>query len=166
MGESVTSVSTAPRSMDRRAHAINRELVRGRVVHDAALADLFPARFELRLDQNDGLDWSPGFSRTAASTAGSTSVAEIKDTSMDTKLISEPKIARLEVAGIGALAQAHARISAQGLGDLPVAGIDRDHAGCAMLQHAIGKSTGGGANIGAVPPGKVDLPTRQARLPA
>jgi hypothetical protein len=34
---------------DGRAHAINRELVCSRVVHDAALADVFPARFELRL---------------------------------------------------------------------------------------------------------------------
>ena len=35
---------------DRRAHAIDRELVCSRVEHDAALADVFPARFELRFD--------------------------------------------------------------------------------------------------------------------
>src|ERR1700677_3950942 len=41
--------------MHRRAHAIDGQLVRGRVVHNAALADVFPARFELRLDENDSL---------------------------------------------------------------------------------------------------------------
>jgi hypothetical protein len=34
---------------DGRAHAIDRELVCNWVVHDAALADVFPACFELRL---------------------------------------------------------------------------------------------------------------------
>ncbi len=73
--------------MHRGAHAIDGQLVRGRVVHDAALADVFPARFELRLDENHGLQGGFRASRTAAITAGSTSVAEMNDTSMDTKLI-------------------------------------------------------------------------------
>ena len=42
--------------LDRGANAINRELVRSWVVYDSALAYLFPARFKLRLDQDDRLD--------------------------------------------------------------------------------------------------------------
>ncbi len=106
--------------LDRRAHAIDRKLVRRRVVHDAALADLFPARFELRLDQNDRLDADslqrvPVVPLPRRATAGSTRVAEIKDTSMDTKLMPGTQFTRFEVAGIGALAQAHPRIPGAGL---------------------------------------------------
>jgi hypothetical protein len=37
------------------AHAINRELVRRRIVHDASFAHVFPARFKLRFNQDDHL---------------------------------------------------------------------------------------------------------------
>ena len=152
--------------MDRRAHAIDRELVRSRVVYDAALADLFPARFELRLDQDDGLEGVPrtlphrGDHRRQHQRGGDERHIHGYKTDPRTQ------IARLEVAGIGALPQAHPRIPAQSFGDLPVAGIDSDHAGRAMLQHAIGKTACGGANIRAVAPAEIDLPTGQARLPA
>ena len=118
----------------------------------------FPARFELRLHQDDGLkrgSWPlPHCGEHRGQNQRGGDERHIHGYKTDTRT----KIARLEIAGIGALAQAHARISAQGLGDLPVTGVDRYHAGCAMLQHAIGKSTGGGANVDAVPPGKVDFP--------
>src|ERR1700733_16263710 len=45
--------------LGRRTNAINRELVRSRVVYDTTLADLFPARFELWLDQDDRLERAP-----------------------------------------------------------------------------------------------------------
>ncbi len=77
------------------------------------------------------------------------------------KTNSAGKIAGLEVTGIGTLQQGHAGISAQAFSDLPVAGIDCDHAGCAMLQHAVGKTARGGADIHAVAPVEIDLPTGQ-----
>ena len=60
--------------------------------------------------------------------------------------------------------RAHSRIPAQSFGDLPVASIHGHYAGRAMLQHAIGETTGGCADIGAVPPGEVDLPASQCGL--
>src|SRR5450755_457301 len=42
--------------LDRGTNASNRELVRRRVVHDAALADLVPSCLELWLDQDDSLE--------------------------------------------------------------------------------------------------------------
>ena len=99
MGESVDFGSGGSKIMHRRAHAINRQLVCGGIVHDASLADVFPARFELWLDQDDSLNAAARSPRTAASTAGSTSVAEMNDTSMDTKLIPGGQIAGLEGSG-------------------------------------------------------------------
>jgi hypothetical protein len=75
--------------LDRRTNAIDRKLVGGRVVYDATLADLFPARFKLWLDQNYRLN-ADSLQRVPSSPSY-TRVAEIKDTSMDTKLIPEPR---------------------------------------------------------------------------
>src|SRR5271163_2148354 len=150
--------------MNRRAHAINRQLVRRRVAHDAALADMFPARFELRLYQDDRLDPAlatvPHRGKHRRQHQGSGNKRYIHGYEAD----PGTQFARLEVTRIGAFAQAHARISAQSLGNLPVPGIHRHNAGGTMLQHAIGETTGRGTNISTVPGVEIDVPTIERGL--
>ena len=64
-----------------------------RIAHDATFPDLGAASFELRLYQNDDLSASAllqSLRKAAAMTAGSTSVAEMKETSMTTNSTGSP----------------------------------------------------------------------------
>jgi len=104
---------------------------------------------------------SPGGAR-AARTAGSTRVAEMKETSIARKLgrgrwarqrrlvhrkgrRGRDEFAGGEQAGVAALTQGDARVLAEFLGDLAVAGVDGEDAGGAVLQHAVGEAAGRGA---------------------
>ena len=56
MGESMTSSCCAAQLCDAGPDAVDGELVGGGIAHDAALADVLAAGFELRLDEEDGFD--------------------------------------------------------------------------------------------------------------
>ena len=73
----------------------------------------------------------------------------MKETSTARKEIAGWQIAGVEKAGVGALHEGDARIVPQGLGDLAVAGVDGEDARGAVLEHAIGESAGGGADVEA-----------------
>ena len=53
---------------------------------------------------------------------------------------------------------------AQRYGHLAVAGVDGEDVGGAMLQEAVGKASGGGADVDAAEAGGVDLPEREGML--
>ena len=72
-------------------------------------------------------------------------------------------IAGEELASIGSLQQADARVDAQLHGNLPEAGIDGGDLGGACLQKAIGKPARGGAHVEAGAALDVDLPVSQRR---
>ncbi len=69
-----------------------------------------------------------------------------------------------EEAGVGALAEGDARVVAELLGDLAVAGVDGEDGGCAALEHAVGEAAGGGADVDAVEAGEVDVPVGEGVL--
>ena len=120
-------------------------MVRLRIADDAALAYVSAPRLELGLDQDHGFVKRGA----AASTGPSSSVAEIKETSIDQQ--REFRLlpgcgsqgTRLKKARIGALQQANAGVVAQLHGDLAEAGIDSGDVRGAVLQQAVGKSAGG-----------------------
>ena len=69
-----------------------------------------------------------------------------------------------EQAGVGALTEGNAGIVAELLGDLAVAGVDRQDGLCAALQHAVGETAGGGTDVDAGETGEVDRPMGESVL--
>ena len=69
-----------------------------------------------------------------------------------------------EVAGVGFLEQANARVLAQAKIHLAIAGVDRDHARSAALQKAIGEASGRGAHVEAHQVIHVDAPVIERTL--
>ena len=69
-----------------------------------------------------------------------------------------------EITGVGLLQQTDARVGAQAGIDLAVTGVHGEHAGGAVLQHAIGKAAGGGADIHADGSFERDAPVGERRL--
>ena len=84
---------------ERGFHLWHGGLLRRLVAHDSALADQFPAHFELRFHQDHDLarlaGAAPSPEDTARITAGSTSVAEMKETSMAMKSIRLADMSRV-----------------------------------------------------------------------
>lgn len=68
------------------------------------------------------------------------------------------QVAGRHQTGVGALAEGDAGIVAQGLGNLAIARVDSEDACGAVLEHAVGESTGGSADVEAEAAGKVDGP--------
>jgi len=128
------------------ANPVDGELVRGRVAYDASLADVFPARFKLRLNQHYDLDHSLQGDSPALPHRGDHCREHQRGRNERNvhgyKTNSRGKIARLEVSGVGALQQGDPWVPAQAFGNLPIPGIDSYDAGRAMLQHAVGKTAG------------------------
>jgi RNA polymerase sigma-70 factor, ECF subfamily len=143
---------------DAGADAVNGELVRGGVADDASLADVLAAGFKLRLDEDDGferLQSHGGDDRRQDERGGDE--RHIHGEESD----SRRQIAGDQVAGVGALHKRDARVAAEAFGDLAIAGIDGEHAGGSVLQHAVGEAAGGGSYVEAETAGEVDLPVTQ-----
>ena len=68
------------------------------------------------------------------------------------------QVAGVEQPRVGALHEGDAGVVAEGLGDLAVAGINGEDARGAVLEHAVGEATGGGADVEAKAAGQVDVP--------
>ena len=135
---------------DRFADLGHRTELRRFAAHDSALAHQLAAHFKLWLDeQNQFAARLPLSANAALKTAGNTWVAEMKETSIEMNSTGSGTCCGFEIARVGLLQQADARIGAQTGIDLAVTGIDGEHAGGAVLQHAIGKAAGGGADIHA-----------------
>ena len=72
------------------------------------------------------------------------------------------KVAGIEEACVGALHEGNAGVVAEGLGDLAIAGVNGENPGGTVLEHAVGETAGGGADVEAEAAGKVDVPVVQS----
>jgi hypothetical protein len=144
--------------LDTGANAVNSELMGGGIAHDAAFADALAAGFELGLDEDDGFDsWGGRLENCLHDRReheGRRNEGDVDGEEGD----AGGQVAGVEKAGVGALHEGDAGIVAEGLGDLAVAGVDGEDAGSAVLEHAVGESAGGGADVEAETVAEVDAP--------
>lgn len=66
-------------------------------------------------------------------------------------------VRRACVQGVGPLQQRHARVVPEFPRELPVGGVDRDHAGGPVVEQAVGESAGAAPEVGASQTVDVDL---------
>jgi len=69
-----------------------------------------------------------------------------------------------EEAGVGALAEGDARVVAEFLSDLAVAGVYCEDGLCAALEHAVGEAAGGSSDVEAWEAGESDGPVGEGVL--
>ena len=154
---------------DTGANAVDGGLAGVGVANDAAFADVSAAGFELGFDEDHG-----------ASLPGLFGCAECaEDGRQDERGGDEgdvhgqkhgrgcgwsEKLAGGEEAGIGAFAEGNARVVAELLGDLAVAGVDGEDGGGSGLEHAVGEASGGGADVDAGESGEGDGPVGEGAL--
>ena len=130
------------------------ELVGGGVADDAAFADVLAASFKLGLDQDDGVSLpllaggGEGGENGGEDESGGDE-ADVYCEEADGLRREWEKLAGREEAGVGALEQGDARVGAELVVDLAIAGIDGEDGGGAMLEHAVGEAAGGGADVSA-----------------
>jgi len=151
------------------AYALNGGLASVRIAHDASLADVGAASFELRLDENDGGALPRAIGR--AESGEDCGEYERRGDERDVHgnegrrgLAGSEEFACGEEAGVGALAEGDAWVVAEFVSDLAVSGVDREDRLCAALQHAIGEASGGGADVDAGKIGEVDGPVGEGAL--
>ena len=94
-------------------------------------------------------------------TAGKTSVAEMNETSMATKLIPGGRSPGPRLRALVRSMRTTRGIAAQAVGDLSVTGVNAENAVSPVLEHAVGESSGGGSDVEAEPAGEVDVPVMQ-----
>jgi hypothetical protein len=133
------------------------------VAHDAALADVEAAGFELGLDEDDGFAMPWRFRSAERGDDGwkDESGGDEGDVHREEDRwgrTAGEEFGGSEEAGVGSLAQGDSGIVAKLLGDLAVAGVDGEDCGCSALQHAIGEAAGGGADVDAREAGERDGP--------
>ena len=130
------------------------------------LPTCFAARFELRLYQNHDLPppASPGAGKAAPITAGRTSVAEMKETSIAMKSDCRADHVTRQIARIAFFQQPDSRILTQFEVHLAIAGIHGNHARRAVLQQAVSKASGGRAHIETDFSRDVDAPVFESAL--
>ena len=126
------------------ANFLNSGDLNRRIAYDAAFADLLASGFELRLYQNNDLAAIRllRIGKAAAITAGRTSVADMKETSMTINSTGFADLRSRQITGVGFFQQAHAGILAKAEIDLAMSGIDRNHTSRATLQETVGESPG------------------------
>jgi hypothetical protein len=151
------------------AYALDGGLASVRVTHDAALADVFAAGFELRLYEDDGFALPLSLRRAESAEdcrkdKGGGDEGDVHAQKGGSRYVCDEEFARGEEAGVGALAQDDAGIVAEFLGDLAVAGVDGKDGRGAMLQHAVGEAAGGGADVDAGNAGERDGPVGEGVL--
>ena len=133
--------------------------VDGRVGHQPAPADLAPAGFELRLDQQHGV----------GAVGGRPGQRRGDEPERDERQVAHHEVDRFadvgqgEVAGVEALLHGHPGVVAQGPGQLAGADVDGHHRGGAALQEAVGEPAGRGAGVERPPTGHVDGETVEGR---
>ena len=119
---------------------------------EAAALDVFAGGFELRFDQKNKIRSGRDDAEDGRQDGGERDETHVADG----KLRHGLEIGGLEEAGVVALEASHAGIVAQAPVELAFADIDRMDKGRAALKQAIGESPGGGPDVEAYPPGRVD----------
>lgn len=147
---------------DAGTNAIDGELMRGGIAHDAAFADALAAGFELGLDENDGLESWNGRPENCLKNRGKDEGGRDEGDIDGEEGDSWSQVAGGEKAGVGAFHEGDARIVAQSLGDLAVAGVDGEDARGAVLEHAVGESAGGSADVKAETVAEIDVPVGES----
>ena len=122
-----------PNSRTAPLHPVAGGLVQRGIAHDAALADLALAHFELRFDQYNHL---PAGLEQRRRCAGRISVTEMKLTSQTTRSTGSPMSSNVSSRALMPSCSDHARIGAQLPIELARADIDGMHARRAGLQQA------------------------------
>ena len=165
MGDGIVSTTCQLSSVMQAGDLFNGKFVDFGVADDSAFADVASARFELRLDEDDGFSERRARRRRPEQAA---SVAEMKETSMTSRVsVGSPASASAPGARKRALVrstEADARIVAELHGDLAEAGVDCGDVRGAALQKAVSKATGGGADVEAGSAGDVDFPVVEGGL--
>ena len=139
------------------------------VADDAALADVFAAGFELRLDEDDGFAlpgtiWGAECAEDGGEDESRGDERDIHCEKGGSWLCGCQEFAGCEQAGVGALEEGDARIVAELLGDLTVASVYSEDRFRAILEHAIGEAAGGGAYIDAGEADERDRPVGEGVL--
>lgn len=139
------------------------------VSDDASFADVGAAGFELRFDEDDGgaLPGLVGRAESCEDRGQDKSGGDEGDIHGKEGWgggVGGEELAGCEEAGVGALAEGDACVVAKLVGDLAVAGVDSKYGGCAGLEHAVGESAGGGADVDAGKIGEVDVPVGEGML--
>lgn len=131
----------------------------GGVADDSSLTDVFAASLKLRLDQNDCFERSslPDGGNHGRQDQGCRDEGNIHCE----KGNARRQLTGSELAGIGALHERDARIATQAVGDLTVSCVDGQNIGCSVLEHAVGKASGGRANIQTELSRQIDFPALQ-----
>jgi len=135
--------------------AVDGELVGLGVADDAAFADVAAAGFELGLDEDDGFDERRGGGEDGFEKEGGGDERHVHNQEQG---LAGVEGARGEEAGVGALHEGYAGVSAELHRDLAEAGVDGGDVGCAVLEEAVCEAAGGGANVKAGAAGNGDLP--------
>lgn len=149
--------------------SLNRLFAGFGIADDTAFADVATAGFELGFDEDDG-GALPGLLRCGESVQyrwedqGGGDEGDIHCEEDWGKLAGREKFACREEACVGALAQGDARVVAEPLGDLAVAGVDGENGGGSALEHAVGEAPSRSSYVDAGESSEVDGPVSKGSL--
>jgi aminoglycoside 6'-N-acetyltransferase len=121
----------------------------GRIADDAP-ADVLATGFELRLHEHDRLPTRRGELQQPGERLAHADERDVADDELrrERQLADAPRICPFE--------DDDARVLADPRVQLAVANVQRDHACCAALEQNVGEAAGGGADVEAGPPGRID----------
>jgi aminoglycoside 6'-N-acetyltransferase len=122
----------------------------GSRIADDAPADVLAAGFELRLHEHDSVPTRRGELQQPGQRLPHADKRDVADDELrrERQLVNAPRIRPFE--------DDDARVLADPRVQLAVANVQRDHACCAALEQNVGEAAGGGADVEAVPPGRID----------
>ena len=139
----------APQFLHRLGYSGDRHLLRQRIAHDAAFADLLAAGLKLRLHQHHQFATSRRRARRYTAQHGwenecSRDEGNIHGDKADRLRVRRirPDLLGRKVASVGFLQQLDSRVAAQSRINLPVTGVHGDDFGRATLQEAVGEAAG------------------------
>jgi hypothetical protein len=154
---------------DALANAVDGGLTGVGVADDATLSDVGATGFELGFDEDDG-GAAPWLARIAECAEDSGEYERRGDEGYVHRdegrggCAWDEEFPGGEEAGVGAFAEGDARIVAEFLGDLAIAGVDGQDSGGTALEHAVGEAASGGSDVDAGEVGEVDGPVRESAL--
>jgi hypothetical protein len=135
----------ATQSEQHLANFVDRRRLNCGIAHDAPLAHLLAAGFELRLYQHYDLPVSVHgrkFRESCCDYRRQNQSGGDKRNVHDYEVDGFAHLFHCEIAGVGFFVQAHSRVLTQPEINLAVAGVDCNYTGCAALQKAIRESAG------------------------
>jgi aminoglycoside 6'-N-acetyltransferase len=122
----------------------------GSPIADDAPADVLAAGLELRLHEHDSVPTRRGELQQPGQRLPHADKRDVADDELrrERQLVNAPRIRPFE--------DDDARVLADPRVQLAVANVQRDHACCAPLEQNVGEAAGGGADVEALPPGRID----------